>query len=112
MNDATTPALAADPEMLDDPEEHIVAIPADPDDPEDRDVSVAGLKRGLLARNLRLLRVRMGLTTEAFAARYCIPATDYAGYESGYVRPPVAVSAYLRVIVAEPEMTARVQEAA
>ncbi|MGI4878002.1 MAG: helix-turn-helix domain-containing protein [Janthinobacterium lividum] len=108
MNDVITAALKADHEMLDDPEEFIVAIPADPDDPEDRDISVAGLKRSHLARDLRDLRVRMGLTTDAFATRYGIPAVDYAGYESGYVRPPAAVSAYLRVIVAEPELAARV----
>lgn len=88
--------------------ETMIAIPADPNDPEDRDVSVAGLERGLLARDLRLLRVRLGLTTEAFAARYGIPAEEYAGYESGYVRPPEAVTAYLRVIVAEPEMAAQI----
>ena len=92
--------------------EMIIAIPADPNDPEDFDVTVAALRHGRLVRDLRLLRVGMGLTTEAFAARYGIPPNDYARYESGYTRPPTAVAAYLRVIVAEPEMAARVQEAA
>lgn len=92
--------------------ETMIAIPADPNDPEDFDVSVASLEHGLLARSLRLLRIRLGLTTEAFAARYAMPAEEYAGYESGFVRPPEAVGAYLRVIVAEPEMAARVAERA
>ena len=30
-----------------------IALPADPNDPEDFDVSVAGLERGLRARELR-----------------------------------------------------------
>jgi len=88
--------------------ETTIAIPADPGDADDFDVSVAGLERGLLARDLRRLRTQQGLTTDEFAARYGIPAEDYAGYESGYVRPPAAVTAYLRVIVAEPEMAAQV----
>lgn len=88
--------------------EAMIAIPADPGDAEDFDVSVAGLERGLLARDLRTLRMQQGLTIEAFAVRYGIPVEDYAGYESGYVWPPTAVTAYLRVIVAEPEVTARV----
>ena len=87
--------------------EHIMALPADPNDPEDRDVSVAGLERGLLARELRRLRARLGLSLAEFADRYGIPECEYAGYESVRVAPPAAVMAYLRVIVAEPEATAR-----
>ncbi len=68
-------------------EEMIVAIPADPGDPEDFDVTVAALRHGHMARDLRLLRERMGLTVEVFAARYAIPADDYARYESGYYPP-------------------------
>ena len=34
--------------------EHIIAIPADPDDPEDGDVTEAGLQRGLAEREERL----------------------------------------------------------
>lgn len=88
--------------------ETMIALPADPDDPEDFDVSVAGLERGLLARDLRILRVRLGLSVEAFAARYDIPAEEYALYEAVRAVPPAAVMAYLRVIVAEPEMVGRV----
>ncbi len=93
--------------------EHIIALPADPNDPEDFDVSEAGLERGLLGRRLRRLRTGMGLSLEAFADRYGIPADEYAGYESVGLTPPPAVLAYLHVIVAEPEATARaVQRAA
>jgi putative transcriptional regulator len=90
-----------------------IALPADPNDPEDFDVSVAGLERGLLAQNLRRLRTRLGLSMAEFAARYGIPEAEYAGYESVRAVPPAAVMAYLRVIVAEPEAAARaVQQAA
>lgn len=84
-----------------------MALPADPNDPEDRDVSVAGLERGLLARELRRLRTRLGLTLAAFAERYGIPEGEYASDESVRVAPPAAVMTYLRVIVAEPDATAR-----
>lgn len=59
--------------------ETMIAIPADPNDPEDRDISVASLERGLLARPLRMLRTRPGLTTEDFAARYAMPTEDMRG---------------------------------
>ncbi|MFZ4380970.1 MAG: helix-turn-helix domain-containing protein [Sandarakinorhabdus sp.] len=85
----------------------IMALPSDPNDPEDRDVSVAGLERGMLARDLRRLRTRLGLNLAEFAERYGIPEGEYAGYESVRVAPPAAVMAYLRVIVAEPEAAAR-----
>ena len=85
----------------------IMALPADPNDPEDFDVSAAGLERGLLARELRQLRKRLGLTMADFAERYGIPEGEYASYESVRVAPPAAVMAYLRVIVAEPDATAR-----
>ena len=90
-----------------------IVLPADPNDPEDFDVSAAGLERGRLGRRLRLLRTGLGLSLEAFADRYGIPADEYAGYESVRLTPSSAVLAYLHVIVAEPEAAARaVQRAA
>jgi putative transcriptional regulator len=91
----------------------IIVQSADPADPEDGDITADGLERGLLARALRQLRSRLGLSTAEFAARYGIPESEYAGYESVRVTPPAAVMAYLRVIVAEPDAAARaVQQAA
>lgn len=69
---------------------------------------MAGLEQGVRVHDLRLLSVRHGLPTEAFAARYGIPAEDYAEYESSCVRHSVAVTAYLRVIVAKPEVAAHI----
>lgn len=87
--------------------ETTIAIPADPDDPEDRDVSIAGLERGLMGRRIRMLRHRLGLSQEAFAQRYGIPLANIRQYEIGRHMPPPAVRAYLKVIEAEPEAAAR-----
>lgn len=87
--------------------ETMIAIPADPNDPEDFDVSVAGLERGLMGRRIRKLRNRLGLSQEAFARTYGIPLANLRQYEIGRHMPPPAVRAYLKVIDAEPEVVAR-----
>ncbi|MDE0879048.1 MAG: helix-turn-helix domain-containing protein [Sphingomonas bacterium] len=84
--------------------ETMIAIPADPND---RDVSVAGLERGLIGRRIRRLRHRLELSQEAFAATYSIPVANIRQYEIGRHMPPPAVRAYLKVIEAEPETVAR-----
>ena len=87
--------------------EAMIAIPADPSDPEDRDVSVAGLERGLMGRRIRILRNRLGLSQEQFAATYGIPLANIRQYEIGRHMPPPAVRAYIDVIDAEPERAAQ-----
>jgi putative transcriptional regulator len=85
-----------------------IAIPADPEDPEDFDVSIAALKRGLMGRRVRQLRNRLGMTQQEFARVFGIPANSIRQYEIGRYMPPPAVRAYLRVIEAEPDMVLRV----
>ena len=87
--------------------ETMIAIPADPDDPEDFDVSVAGLERAHMGRRIRQLRNRLGLSQEAFAKAYEIPLANIRQYEIGRHMPPPAVRAYLKVIDAEPELVAK-----
>ena len=87
--------------------EAMIAIPADPNDPEDFDVSVAGLERGLMGRRIRQLRTKLGLSQEAFANTYGIPLANIRQYEIGRHMPPPAVRAYLTVIEAEPERAAK-----
>lgn len=84
-------------------EEATIAIPADPNDPEDFDVSIAGLKRGLMGREVRLLRRRLGMSQDEFATAYGIPASNIRQYEIGRHMPPPAVRAYLKAIAAEPD---------
>lgn len=87
--------------------ETMIAIPADPNDPEDRDVSVAGVERGEMGRKIRMLRNRLGLSQDGFARAYGIPLANIRQYEIGRHMPPPAVRAYLKVIAAEPERVAK-----
>lgn len=88
--------------------ETTIAIPADPDDPEDFDITVAALERGLMGRRVRKLRNRLGLSQKEFADIFGIPMNSIRQYEIGRYMPPPAVRAYLKVIEAEPEMVRRV----
>jgi putative transcriptional regulator len=88
--------------------ETTIAIPADPNDPEDRDVSVAALERANMGRFIRVLRYDLGLTQDEFAKIYGIPLANIRQYEIGRHMPPPAVRAYLKVIRAEPDVVRRV----
>lgn len=88
--------------------ETTIAIPADPDDPEDFPVSVAGLERGLMGRRFRILRHRLGMSQTEFAAAFGIPVANLRQYEMARHMPPPAVRAYLKVIEAEPDVVRRV----
>ncbi|MEP6869905.1 MAG: helix-turn-helix domain-containing protein [Novosphingobium sp.] len=84
--------------------ETTIAIPADPNDPEDRAVTVAAVERGLMGRRIRRLRNRLGLSQDEFASAFGIPVGNIRQYEIGRHMPPPAVRAYLKVIEAQPEM--------
>ena len=88
--------------------ETMIAIPADPNDPEDFDVTVAALERGLMGRRVRKLRNRLGMSQKEFADIFGIPMNSIRQYEIGRYMPPPAVRSYLKVIEAEPEMVRRV----
>ena len=85
-----------------------IAIPADPNDPEDFDVSVAGVERAHMGRRIRRLRHRLGMSQQEFAAAFGIPAASIRQYEIGRHMPPPAVRAYLKVIEAEPDVVRKV----
>lgn len=85
----------------------MIAIPADPDDPEDRPISVAGWERGLMGRRFRILRHKLGMTQEQFAGTYGIPLHSLRQYEMARYMPPPATRAYLKAIEAEPEVIRR-----
>lgn len=87
--------------------ETIIAIPADPSDPEDFPVTEAAVERGLMGRRIRRLRNQLGMSQELFARTYGIPLANIRQYEIGRHMPPPAVRAYLKVIEAEPEAAAR-----
>ena len=87
--------------------ESIISLPADPDDPEDRAVSDADLKRALMGRRIRQLRQKLGLSQADFATRFGIPLANIRQYEIGRTMPPPAVQSYLRVIEAKPDDVAK-----
>lgn len=91
--------------------ETTIAIPADPNDPEDFDVSIAGLERAHMGRRFRVLRHRLGLSQAEFATIYGIPVANLRQYEMARHMPPPAVRSYLKVIEAEPDMVRRVMAA-
>ena len=81
----------------------IIAIEADPSDPEDRSVSDEGLEKALQGRRIRKLRQRLSLSQSEFADTYGIPLANLRQYEIGRTMPPPAVRAYLAVIEQGPE---------
>lgn len=86
--------------------EHIV-LPADPDDPEDFDVTAEALDRGQRARLIRRTRTGLGLSQAEFAARFHVPVGTLRDWEQARATAPDFAIAYVRVIAAHPEMVAR-----
>ena len=82
--------------------EPMIAISADPGDPDDFAVTDAALARAHMGRRIRLLRRSLGLTQDQFASRYGIPLANIRQYEIGRTLPPPAVQSYIKVIEAEP----------
>lgn len=87
---------------------NMIAIPADPNDGEDFDVTFADLERARIGRRFRMVRHKLGLTQQQFAQTYGIPVHSLRQYEMARYMPPPATRAYLKVIEAEPEMVKRV----
>lgn len=85
--------------------EHI-AIPADPDDPEDDNVTFDALDRGLRARTVRRVRRNLGLTQAEFSARFRVPIGTLRDWEQARATPPDFAIAYIRIIERDPELAA------
>jgi len=62
----------------------------------------------MTADDIRALRLRLGLTRAAFAARYQLPKRTLQNYEQGRVAPPAGVLTLLTLIDREPETIARI----
>jgi putative transcriptional regulator len=107
-NDNTKPTpIYPDDDVVRKDDEQSIGLPADPEDPEDRDVSVAALKRARMGRFIRMLRHSLDLSQTEFAERYGIPVANIRQYEIGRTMPPPAVRSFLKVIAAEPERVAK-----
>ena len=58
-----------------------IAIPADSNDPEDRQVSKAGLRMAHRGRKLRMTRTSFGFTQEAFAGLLGVSPVELLAWE-------------------------------
>ena len=86
------------------PKHDTIVMPADPDDPEDGDVTAEGLERGLRARTIRLTRTKLGLTQAEFAQRFRVPVGTLRDWEQARVTAPDFAVAYIRVIGQHPDI--------
>lgn len=84
-----------------------IAIRADPNDPEDFDVTYEGLDRGLKARQVRMTRTALGLSQPEFAKRFHIPVGTLRDWEQARSTPPQFAIAYIKLIARHPETVAR-----
>ena len=81
-----------------------IVLPADPDDPEDFDVTAEGLERGLRARTIRMTRTKLGLTQAEFAAKFRVPVGTLRDWEQARATAPDFAVAYIRVIGQHPDV--------
>ncbi len=88
-----------------------IVLPADPDDPEDGDVTAEGMERGQRARLIRTARTKLGLSQAEFAARFRVPVGTLRDWEQARVTAPNFAVAYIRVIGQHPDLVARALEA-
>ena len=84
-----------------------IALPADPNDPEDRNVSAEGLERGRRARLIRMTRTALGLSQPEFADRFRVPVGTLRDWEQARSMAPDFAVAYVKVIGLHPEMVAQ-----
>jgi putative transcriptional regulator len=86
--------------------EHI-AIPADPGDDEDFDVTAEALDRAKRSRLIRKTREQLGLTQAEFAERFHVPVGTLRDWEQSRVTAPDFAIAYVRVIATHPDIVAK-----
>jgi DNA-binding transcriptional regulator YiaG len=64
-------------------------------------------QRSIRSPHSRVIRMKLGLTQEEFAARHHIPLRTLRDWEQHRSEPDLATRAYLKVIDREPDMVAR-----
>lgn len=84
-----------------------IVMKADPNDPEDGDVSAEGMERANKARLIRMTRTRLGLSQADFAERFRVPVGTLRDWEQARSMAPDYAVAYVRVIGADPERVAQ-----
>ncbi len=81
-------------------------------DPDARPMTAEELQAARRVPRARTLRRALGLTQEAFAARYQIPLGTLRDWEQGRAEPDQPARAYLRAIAGDPEAVRRALQAA
>ena len=80
-------------------------------DPDALPLHQGDLQRMRRTPQAKIIRRALGLTQEAFAARYHIPLGTLRDWEQGRAEPDQTARAYLTVIARDPESTSRALEA-
>jgi putative transcriptional regulator len=81
-------------------------------DPDARPLTDEEWARVKLTPRAKVIRRALGLTQEAFAARYHIPVGTLRDWEQGRATPDQPARAYLRAIAGDPIGVSRALEAA
>lgn len=84
-----------------------IALPADPADADDFDVTIDAMDRGQRARLVRRTRTALGLSQAEFASRFRVPVGTLRDWEQARVTAPEFAIAYVRVIAQFPDMVAK-----
>ncbi len=84
-----------------------IVLPADPNDPEDFDVTAQGLERVQRARLIRKTRTDLGLSQAEFATRGGFPVGTLRDWEQARVTAPDFAVAYVKVIGQHPDLVAQ-----
>lgn len=79
-----------------------IAIPADPSDLEDRDITQEAAQAALLIREFKRLRSNLGLSQEAFAKRLGLKSGTLRDWEQGRRRPDATGLALIRIVIRNP----------
>ena len=81
-----------------------IALPVDPDDPEDFGALPEALDRAQRSRLIRRVRTGLGLSQAEFAHRFHVPVGTLRDWEQARVTPPDFAVAYVRVIARHPDI--------
>lgn len=79
-------------------------------DPDAIELTDEQIERGLLGREIRLLRQEICLTQEQFADRFGVAIETVRGWERGRRWSDTTSRTLLRVIVSDPDLVARIVE--
>ena len=79
-------------------------------DPDAQPLTEENLARMRLVPRTKTMRRALGLTQEAFAARFRIPLGTLRDWEQGRAEPDQTARAYLTVIARDPDMVSRALE--